>query len=306
MTRTVVGSASREVVIGVDQPFVVIGERINPTGRKLLAEEMKRGDFSRVERDVIAQVEAGAHMLDVNAGIPLADEPAILARTIELVQSLTDVPLSIDSSIVAALEAGLSVYKGKALVNSVTGEDERLERVLPLVKKYGAAVVAISNDETGISEDPDVRFAVAKRIVERAADHGIPREDVVVDPLLMPIGAMPSAGRQVFRILGRLRDELKVNSTCGASNVSFGLPNREGINGAYLTMAIASGLTSAITNPIAEGVRHAVMAADVLMGNDAECARWIRTFRQAPAEGGPGRRVNRRRGGGPAESPVAG
>ena len=306
MTRTVVGSATREVVIGFDQPFVVIGERINPTGRKLLAEEMKQGDFSRVERDVIAQVEAGAQMLDVNAGIPLADEPAIMARTIELVQSLTDVPLSIDSSIVAALEAGLSVYKGKALVNSVTGEDERLERVLPLVKKYGAAVVAISNDETGISEDPDVRFAVAKRIVERAADHGIPREDVVVDPLLMPIGAMPSAGRQVFQILGRLRDELKVNSTCGASNVSFGLPNREGINGAYLTMAIASGLTSAITNPIAEGVRHAVMAADVLMGNDAECARWIRTFRQAPAEGGLGRRVNRRRGGGPAESPVTG
>ena len=221
MTRTVVSSASREVAIGFDEPFVIIGERINPTGRKLLAEEMKAGDFSRVERDVIAQVAAGAHMLDVNAGIPLADEPAILARTIQLVQSLTDVPLSIDSSIVAALEAGLAVYQGKALVNSVTGEDERLEQVLPLVRKYGAAVVAISNDETGISEDPEVRFAVAKRIVERAADHGIPREDVIVDPLLMPIGAMSTAGRQVFRILGRLRDELKVNSTCGASNVEL-------------------------------------------------------------------------------------
>ena len=218
---------------------------------------------------MLAQVEAGAHMLDVNAGIPLADEPAILAQTIRLVQSLTDLPLSIDSSIVEALEAGLAAYQGKALVNSVTGEDERLERVLPLVRKYGAAVVAISNDETGISEDPDVRFAVARRIVERAADHGIPREDVIVDPLLMPIGAMPTAGRQVFRILGRLRDELKVNSTCGASNVSFGLPNREGINGIYLSMAIASGLTSAITNPMATGVRNAVMAADVLMGNDA-------------------------------------
>jgi 5-methyltetrahydrofolate--homocysteine methyltransferase len=207
---------------------------------------------------------------------------------------------------VAALEAGLAVYQGKALVNSVTGEDERLERVLPLVKKYGAAVVAISNDETGISEDPDVRFAVAKRIVERAADHGIPPEDVVVDPLLMPIGAMATAGRQVFRILGRLRDELKVNSTCGASNVSFGLPNREGINGAFLSMAIASGLTSAITNPIAEGVKHSVMAADVLMGNDPECGRWIRGFRVAPAEGEQGRRVNRRRGGAPVETPVAG
>lgn len=295
MTRTVVASASREVVIGDDQPFVIIGERINPTGRTLLAEEMKAGDFSRVERDTIAQVEAGAHMLDVNAGIPLADEPAILARTIQLVQSLTDLPLSIDSSIVEALEAGLGVYQGRALVNSVTGEDERLERVLPLVKQYGAVVVAISNDETGISEDPDVRFAVAKRIVERAADHGIHREDILVDPLLMPIGALPTAGRQVFRILGRLRDELKVNSTCGASNVSFGLPNRELINGTYLAMAMASGLTSAITNPLAQGVRQAVMAGDVLMGNDRDAARWIRTFRIAPAEGEQGRRINRRR-----------
>jgi len=295
LTHTVVSSATREVVIGDDRPFVIIGERINPTGRKLLAAEMQIGDFSRVERDTIAQVEAGAHLLDVNAGIPLADEPAILARTIELVQSLTDVPLSIDSSIVEALEAGLAAYRGKALVNSVTGEEEHLERVLPLVKKYGAAVVAISNDETGISEDPDVRFAVAKKIVERASDHGIPREDIVVDPLLMPIGALPTAGRQVFRILGRLRDELKVNSTCGASNVSFGLPNREGINGTYLAMAMASGLTSAITNPLVVGVRQAVMAGDVLMGNDRDAARWIRTFRVAPAEGEQGRRINRRR-----------
>jgi 5-methyltetrahydrofolate--homocysteine methyltransferase len=295
LAHTVISSASREVVIGGDRPFVVIGERINPTGRRILAEEMAAGDFSRVERDVIAQVEAGAHMLDVNAGIPLADEPAILARTIGLVQSLTDLPLSIDSSIVEALEAGLSVYRGKALVNSVTGEEERLERVLPLVRRYDAAVVAISNDETGISMDPDVRFAVAKRIVERAADHGIPREDIVVDPLVMPIGAVSTAGRGAFRLLGRLRDELDVNTTCGASNVSFGLPNREGVNAAFLTMAIASGLTSAITNPVAVGVRHAVMAADVLTGNDRDAARWIRAFRVAPPEGEPGRRVNRRR-----------
>ena len=297
-THTVISSATREVVIGVDRPFVIIGERINPTGRAILMEEIKAGDFSRVERDTIAQVEAGAQMLDVNAGIPLADEPAILAQTIQLVQSLTDVPLSIDSSIVEALEAGLAVYQGKALLNSVTGEEERLERVLPLVKKYGAAVVAISNDETGISMDPDVRFAVAKRIVERAADHGIPREDIVVDPLLMPIGAMPTAGRQVFRILGRLRDELKVNSTCGASNVSFGLPHRAGINGAYLAMAMASGLTSAITNPIAPGVREAVMAGDVLLGNDRDAAAWIRKNRVAPPDGeAGGRRANRRRAG---------
>jgi len=306
MTRTIVGSATREVAIGDDQPFVIIGERINPTGRKLLAEEMAAGDFSRVERDTIAQVEAGAHMLDVNAGIPLADEPAILAKTIELVQSLTDLPLSIDSSIVEALEAGLAVYKGKALLNSVTGEEERLERVLPLVKKYGCAVVAISNDETGISMDPDVRFGVAKRIVERAADYGIPREDIVVDPLLMPIGALAGAGRQVFRILGRLRDELKVNSTCGASNVSFGLPNREGINGAFLNMAIASGLTSAITNPVSERVRTSVMASDVLMGNDRDAARWIRRFRVEPADGEVGRRrVNRRRGPAGEDTPRA-
>ena len=303
MARTVISSATREVVIGGDQPFVIIGERINPTGRKILAEEMKNGDFSRVERDALAQVEAGAQMLDVNAGIPLADEPAILASTIQLVQSLTDVPLSIDSSIVEALEAGLRVYKGKALVNSVTGEDDRLERVLPLVRRYGAAVVAIPNDETGISFDIEVRFQVAKMIVERAMDHGIPREDVIVDPLVMPIGAAPSAGRDAFRFLARLRDELGVNTTCGASNVSFGLPNREGINGAFLAMAVASGLTSAITNPLAEGVRQAVMAADVLTGNDRDAARWIRAYRPVTAEGevGPGaRRVNARRSGGGA------
>jgi 5-methyltetrahydrofolate--homocysteine methyltransferase len=295
MTRTVISSATREVVIGGDGPFVIIGERINPTGRKLLAEEMRAGDFSRVERDVIAQVEAGAHMLDVNAGIPLADEPAILAHTVRLVQSLTDLPLSLDSSIVDALEAGLAAYQGKALVNSVTGEDERLERVLPLIRKYGAAVVAISNDDTGISTDPDVRFAVAKKIVERAADHGIPREDVVVDPLVMPIGAMRTAGVQVFRLLNRLRDELGVNTVCGASNVSFGLPQREGINAAFLAMAISNGLTSAITNPLLPNVRGTIMAVDVLMGNDPECGRWIRAHREPTAEGETGRRVNRRR-----------
>jgi len=193
VTDTVVSSATREVVIGFERPFVIIGERINPTGRKLLAAEMAAGNFERVKADTLAQIEAGAHMLDVNAGIPLADEPAILARTIELVQSLTDVPLSIDSSIVAALEAGLKVYKGKALLNSVTGEEERLEAVLPLVKKYGAAVIAISNDETGISEDPDVRFEVARKIVHRAADHGIAACDIVVDPLvtLRPGGPNP-------------------------------------------------------------------------------------------------------------------
>ena len=191
MTDTVISSATREVVLGLERPFVMIGERINPTGRKILAAEMAAGNFSRVESDALAQVAAGAHMLDVNAGIPLADEPAILAKTIQLVQSITDVPLSIDSSIVKALAAGLAVYKGKPLVNSVTGEEERLESVLPLVKKYGAAVVAISNDETGISMVPDERLGLARRIIERAADHGIPQEDVIIDPIAMTVAASP-------------------------------------------------------------------------------------------------------------------
>ena len=282
MTDTVISSATREVVIGFERPFVMIGERINPTGRKILAAEMAAGNFTRVEADTRAQLAAGAQMLDVNAGIPLADEPAILAKTVQLVQSLTDVPLSIDSSIVAALEAGLAVYKGKPLVNSVTGEEERLESVLPLVKKYGAAVVAISNDETGISEDPDVRFEVARKIVHRAQDHGIPVSDVVVDPLVMPIGAINQAGVQVMRLLGRLKNELKVNTTCGASNVSFGLPAREGISAVFLSMAIGAGLTSAIMNPMHVEIVKACMGADVMMGHDPDCARWIKRFREAP------------------------
>ena len=295
MTTTTITSATREVHIGFDQPFVIIGERINPTGRKILAEEMKNGDYSRVEADALAQVEAGAHMLDVNAGIPLADEPRILAEAVQLVQSITDVPLSIDSSIVEALEAGLAVYQGKALVNSVTGEDEVLERVLPLVAKHKAAVVAISNDETGISENPDVRFAVAKKIVENAADHGIPYSDVVVDPLVMPIGAINTAGVQVMALVRRLRDELKVNTTCGASNVSFGLPNRNGINSAFLTMAMGAGMTSAITSPLHAEVMQAVRGGDVMMGHDPDCTNWIRAYREpaAEGEGRGGRRAGR-------------
>lgn len=285
MTETVISSKTKTVIIGPDRPFTIIGERINPTGRKLLAAEMAAGNYERVIKDAIAQVEAGAHMLDVNAGIPLADEPAILAHAIKIVQSVVDVPLSIDSSIVAALESGLAAYEGKALLNSVTGEEERLEVVLPLVKKYGAAVIAISNDETGISEDPAVRFAVAKKIVERAMDYGIPREDVLIDPLVMSIGAMRYAGRQVFEIVRRCRDELKVNTCCGASNVSFGLPHRPPLNGIFLAMAIAAGLTSAITNPMEHEIKQAIMAANVMNGNDENCMTWIVANRPQPVPG---------------------
>ena len=257
---------------------------------------MKAGDFGRVEADALAQVAAGAQMLDVNAGIPLADEPALLTRAVELVQSVTDVPISIDSSIVDALESAIAVYKGKPLINSVTGEEEVMERVLPFVARYGAAVVAVSNDDTGISEDPDVRFEVAKKIVNRAADHGIGKEDVVVDPLVMPIGAMATAGRQVFTLVRRLRDELGVNTTCGASNVSFGLPNRHAVTGSFLSMAMSHGLTSAILNPLHTEVLAAVKAADVMLDHDPNCASWIERHRDPGADGARGGE-RRRRGG---------
>ncbi len=258
MTRTVLESKSKTVVIGFDEPFCVIGERINPTGRKKLAAELEAGDFSTVEKDAVEQVACGAQVLDVNAGVvynsnpnPNETEPPLMTKMLELVQGLVDVPLCIDSSVPGALEAGLAVAEGRPLLNSVTGEEDRMELVLPLVKKYNVPVVAISNDDTGISEDPDVRFAVAKKIVERAADFGIPAHDIVVDPLVMPIGAMATAGNQVFALVRKLRDELGVNTTCGASNISFGLPNRHGINNAFLAMASAAGMTSAIMNPVA-------------------------------------------------------
>lgn len=265
MTRTVIESNTKAAIIGFDQPFCVIGERINPTGRKILNAELEQGDFSRVQSDAIAQVEAGATVLDINSGavfsnkmaedVRYADnnfvEPTLMKELVEKVQEVTDTPLCIDSSVPGALEAGLEAANGRPLLNSVTGEEERLEMVLPLVKKYNVPVVAISNDDTGISEDPDVRFAVAKKIVERAADFGIPAHDIVVDPLVMPIGAMGTAGLQVFALVRRLREELGVNTTCGASNISFGLPNRHGINNAFLPMAMTAGMTSAIMNPVA-------------------------------------------------------
>src|SRR5262245_47308666 len=277
--ETEITSPHKRVLIGPSQPFVIIGERINPTGRKLLAAEMAAGNFDRVRSDALAQVAAGAHMLDVNAGIPLADEPAILAEAIQAVQSVTDVPLCIDSSIVAALERGLEVYQGKPLVNSVTGEEERLETVLPLVARYKAAVVGVANDETGISDEVDVRFAIAKKIVERAEQLGIPREDVIIDPLAMPIGAVPAACVTLFALVRRLREELGVNTICGASNISFGLGDRAVLNAVFLTMAIGAGMTCAITNPMEEKIREAILGANVMMNHDENCQLWLANHR---------------------------
>lgn len=291
MTRTVVESKTKTAIIGFDQPFCVIGERINPTGRKKLAAELEAGDFSTVEKDALAQVAAGATVLDVNAGVvynsnpnPNETEPPLMTKMIELVQGLVDVPLCIDSSVPAALEAGLQACEGRPLLNSVTGEEERLEYVLPLVKKYNVPVVAISNDDSGISEDPDVRFEVARKIVQRAADFGIPAHDIVVDPLVMPVGAMGTAGLQVFALVRRLREELGVNTTCGASNISFGLPNRHGINNAFLPMAMGAGMTSAIMNPVAlpvpmskiEERKAALAAAGIVVPDDVDLEQFCK------------------------------
>lgn len=278
--NTVISSARKTVAIGPENPFVIIGERINPTGRKILTAQMIDRNMSMVCRDARRQVDADAHVLDVNAGVPVDGvEPEILSQAIQAVQEAVDVPISIDSSVVEALEAGLSVYEGKALVNSVTYEDERLETVLPLVKKYGAAVVGVANDDTGISNDPDERLRIATKIVERAADHGIPAEDVVIDPLALTVSADDNAALITLETIRLIRENLGVNMTCGASNISFGLPWRPTVNAAFLSMAIAAGLTSAITNPLETEIRHTLYAADLLMGHDAYAANLIQAFR---------------------------
>src|SRR5213596_2753342 len=277
--ETRVSSRGREVVISGDRPFVIIGERINPTGRKVLAAEMKDGVMDRVRTDAEAQAAAGAQMLDVNAGIPAVDEPALLVAAIRAVMQVTDVPICIDSSIIEALEAGLSAYEGKALVNSVTAEEERMERILPLVKKHGAAVIGMANDETGISMVPEERLALARRIVERAADHGIPKEDVIIDPIAMTVAADPTCGVITLQTMRLIRDELGNNMTCGASNVSFGLPDRATVNAAFLPLAMHAGLTCAITNPLEAQVRRAILAGDLLLGHDEYAMPWISTYR---------------------------
>jgi 5-methyltetrahydrofolate--homocysteine methyltransferase len=280
--HTTLQSRAKTVVIGHDRPFCVIGERINPTGRKAFAEELRGGDLSTVARDAVAQVAAGADMLDVNAGIPLVDEPELLKGMLGTVAGATDAPICIDSSVIEALEAGLSVYEGKALVNSVTGEDDRLEEILPLVARHGAAVIGLANDETGIPETPQQRLEIARKIVSAAGDHGIPAEDVVIDPLAMTVGAATDAVTVTLETIRLIRDELGVNMCLGASNVSFGLPRRHALNAAFLPMAMAAGLTSAIMS-CADEVVSAVRASDVLLGHDEWAAGWIADHRAREA-----------------------
>jgi 5-methyltetrahydrofolate--homocysteine methyltransferase len=281
--HTTLQSRSRTVVIGHDQPFCVIGERINPTGRKTFAEELRGGDLSTVAKDAVGQVDAGADMLDVNAGIPLVDESELLKSMLGAVSAAVDVPICIDSSVIEALEAGLSVYEGKALVNSVTGEDERLEEILPLVARHGAAVIGLANDETGIPETPQQRLDIARKIVSAAGDHGIPPEDVVIDPLAMTVGAATDAVTVTLETISLIRDELGVNMCLGASNVSFGLPRRHALNAAFLPMAMAAGLTTAIMS-CADEVVEAVRATDVLLGHDEWAAGWIAAHRERQAK----------------------
>ena len=287
--HTVLSSATKTVTIGPDQPFCIIGERINPTGRKIFQEQLRAGDLSAIERDVIAQVEAGATMLDVNMGAPLIDEPVVLAQAVKLVQSLTDLPLCIDSSVVEALEAGLQAYQGKALVNSITAEDERMELILPLVKKYGAAVIALPNDEFEIPEDPMRRLELVRHIVDTATGkYGIPIEDIIIDPLAMPIGADSSLVNRTLETIALIKEHVGVNMTLGASNVSFGMPERHAINSVFVPMAMAVGLTSAIMDSRTEQVVMAVRAADLMLGNDEWGASWIAAHRARLAKNAEG------------------
>jgi 5-methyltetrahydrofolate--homocysteine methyltransferase len=279
---TILESRTKQVIIGAGQPFCVIGERINPTGRKKFAEELRNGDLSTVTADALAQTAAGANMLDVNAGIPLVDEAELLTQMLTTVQEATDLPICIDSSVIEALEAGLSAYEGKALVNSVTGEDERLEEILPLVARHGAAVIGLANDETGIPETPQQRLDIARKIISAAGDHGIKPEDVVIDPLAMTVGADTEAVTTTLHTIRLIRDELGANMCLGASNVSFGLPDRHALNAAFLPIAAAHGLTSAIMS-CAQPVVDAVRATDLLLGHDPWGANWIAEHRRRKA-----------------------
>jgi 5-methyltetrahydrofolate--homocysteine methyltransferase len=282
--ETVLSSATRQVHIGGENPFCIIGERINPTGRKIFQDQLRRGDLSRIEIDVTEQIAGGAMMLDVNMGAPLCDEAALMTQTVRLIQSLCDLPLCLDSSIVEVLDAGLAAYDGKALVNSVTAEDERLDAILPLVARYGAAVIALPNDEAEIPEEPARRLELARKIVDVATGkHGIPVEDIVFDPLAMPVGADTTLVLRTLETIALLRDEFGVNMTLGASNVSFGMPERAAIGAAFLPMAIASGLTSAIMDARSAQLVQAAKAADLLTNKDPWGAGWIAAHRARQA-----------------------
>jgi 5-methyltetrahydrofolate--homocysteine methyltransferase len=288
VVETVLTGPGGEVRIGDGHPFAVIGERINPTGRPKLTEEVTHGDMTTVKADAVAQVGAGARVLDLNAGVPGFDEPEMLSNVVRAVHEVVGVPLCLDSSTPEALEAAIPLARGKVLVNSVTAEDASLERLLPLVKRFGAAVIGMANDEEGISMDPQVRLKAARKVMEAALDSGIPREDVMIDPVAMPIGAAPDAATAMFETIRLIRDELGVNVSCGASNVSFGMPDRHAIDAGFLTMAIQAGMNAAITNPLRRPVRKAALAADLLLGRDGFGAAWIADHRAERAEEGPG------------------
>jgi 5-methyltetrahydrofolate--homocysteine methyltransferase len=282
--QTVLRSASKEVVIGHDNPFCLIGERINPTGRRIFQEQLRAGDFSAIERDVIAQVEGGADVLDINMGVPLTDEPELLAKAITMVQGLTDLPICIDSSVVEALEAGLSVYQGRALVNSITAEDDRMEAILPLVKKYDAAIIALPNDHDEIPMEADKRVELTGKIIRVATEeYGIAQADIVIDPLAMPIGADTGTTLVTFEVMQRIREDFGVNMTCGASNVSFGMPGRHTLNATWLPMAMTCGLTSAIMDARTSQIVESVKAADVFLGHDDWGMAWISAHRAKAA-----------------------
>jgi 5-methyltetrahydrofolate--homocysteine methyltransferase len=282
--ETVLSSASQELRIGGDNPFCIVGERINPTGRKIFQEQLRRGDLSRIEVDVADQVAGGAMMLDVNMGTPLADEAELMVAAVKLIQGLCDLPLCLDSSIIEVLEAGLATYQGKALVNSVTAEDERLDAILPLVRRHGAAVIALPNDEEEIPEDPRRRLELVRKIVDVATGkYGIALEDIVIDPLAMPVGADTSLVLRTLETISLVREEFGLNMTLGASNVSFGMPDRASIGAAFLPMAITSGLTSAIMDARSPQLVRAVKAADLLTDKDPWGASWIAAHRAAQA-----------------------
>jgi 5-methyltetrahydrofolate--homocysteine methyltransferase len=284
LQRTVIRSATKAVTIGGDQPFCIIGERINPTGRPKFQAQLRAGDLSQIETDVHAQVAGGATMLDVNMGVPLTDEAELLSRAVKLVQSLTDLPLCIDSSVVEALDAGLAAYEGKALVNSVTGERERLDAILPLVKRYGAAVIALPNEEDEIPVDPRKRLEITRKIIDIACGtYEIPLEDIVIDPLAMPVGADSTLAKKTMEAIALIRDEFGVNMTLGAGNVSFGMPSRAALGSSFLPMAMMAGLTSAIMDARTPQMVEAVRAGDLMLGNDEWGAAWIKAHRAKQA-----------------------